>query len=135
MKVRIAALSIINPQDDANAIILSFESTSDEFGLKRARLVSCSPHVFLSHAALRTEAPEPGTFNQMTPSEPSYHKARAYRPLWESITHKDVGKFAQRDVEAVKRDATYSQYLLLMFTVYVYLPLPPFIQNLISPAL
>lgn len=79
--------------------------------------------------------PEPGTFNQMSPSEPSYHKVQAYRPLWESITHKDVGKFAQRGFSCEKRRHVLTIFTALMFTVYVYLSLPPFIQNLISAAL
>lgn len=81
------------------------------------------------------ETPELGTFNQTTPSESSYHKAQAYRPLWESITHKDVGKFAQRGFSCEERRHVLTIFTSLMFTVYVYLPLPPFIQNLISPAL
>lgn len=79
--------------------------------------------------------PELGTFNHTAPSEPSYHKAQAYRPLWESITHKDVGKFAQRGISCEERRHVLTIFTSLMFTVSVYLPLPRFIQNLIRRAL
>lgn len=62
-------------------------------------------------------------------------KRKAYRPLWESITHKDVGKFAQRGISCEERRHILTMFTSLMFTVSVYFPLAHFIQNLISRAL